>query len=213
MRLAIIFSTMILIISCNKKEEPQDDVFMKISYNTLDIDNILNLEIINNSNKNYFICMDSLTIYENTEFGSKINRLLHPRIVFYSNSDSIPSGPTSSMPYYTSDVSNISHFKCVMQKAKERPFFIKQLKVLKKILILKSMDTINMKIPFKNRYEICYNTYTFLYGKGNYEMKLKYKMDSLFFNEIVDKTALENLKKQNIFPYHKEIKSNQIKFR
>lgn len=208
MRLVVIFLTVFLFFSCKKTKKTYDDVFMKINNIVLYRDNILELEIINNSNKNYFICMDSMSIYENNEFNPKINKLLHPQIVFYFKGDSVNSEPKFSLPNYVSR--DTARFKCLMKKLKSAPMFVKKIKSLKKILILKSKDTISIKMPFKNTYEICNRDYTFLREKGNYEIELKYIMDTLFFNEIVDKTALENIKKQNIFPYYKEIKSNKI---
>lgn len=212
MRLIIIFATALLIFSCKKTEKAHGDVFMKINNVALHRENILEFEIINNSNKNYFICMDTLSIYENNEFNAKWNTLVHPRIVFYSRRDSIDSGPTSSFPNFNSSESDTSHFNCVMLNAKKRPFFIKQLKALKKILILKSKDTISIKVPFKNTYEICNRYYTFLSEKGNYEMELKYKMDKNFINELVEKKLIFELEQKNILPYYEEIVSNKIPF-
>lgn len=208
MRLALIFLTVFLIFSCKKTKKTYDDVFMKINNIVLYRDNILELEIINNSNKNYFICMDSISIYENNEFNSKINKLLHPQIVFYFKGDSISSEPKFSLPNYVSR--DTARFKCLMKKLKSAPIFIKKIKSLKKILILKSKDTICMKMPFKNKYEICNRDYTFLLKKGEYEIELKYKMNKDFFEEVVSKTELENLKEQKILPYYNEIKSNRI---
>jgi hypothetical protein len=67
-----------------------------------------------------------------------------------------------------------------------------------------------MKMTFKNKYEICNRDYTFLLKKGEYEIELKYKMNKDFFEEVVSKTELENLKEQKILPYYNEIKSNRI---
>lgn len=212
MRLIIIFFVPIFLFSCNENIKSQDELFMKIDYDNFDRESTLNLQIINNSNKSYFICMDSLRIYENTEFNARLNRLIHPRIVFYSRGDSIGSGPTSSFPNYISSENDKSHFNCVMQIAKKRPLFIKQLKTLKKILILKSKDTIRIKVPFKNTYEICNRDYTFLRKKGDYEMELKYKMDKTFINEIVEKKLILELEQKDIFPYFKEINSNKVPF-
>lgn len=212
MRLIIIFATALLIFSCKKTVKTHGDVFMNIKNIALYGENKLELEIINNSNKNYFICMDSASIYENTAFNAKLNRLAHPRIVFYSKGDSIGSGPTSSFPHFISSESDTAHFNCVMQIAKKRPFFTKQLRTLKKILILKSKDTISITVPFKNRYEICNRDYTFLSKKGNYQMELKYKMDKNFINEIVEKKLIFELEQKNILPYYEEIISNKAPF-
>lgn len=208
MRLVAIFLAVFLFFSCTKTKKIYDDVFIKINNIALHRDNILELEIINNSNKNYFICMDSTSIYENNEFNPKINKLLHPQILFYFKGDSVNSEPKFSLPNYISR--DTSRFKCVMKKLKLAPIFIKKIQTLKKILILKSKDTISIKMPFKNTYEICNRDYTFLLKKGNYEIELKYKMDKHFFEEVVSKTELENLKKQKILPYYNEIKSNRI---
>ena len=116
MRLFFLFLITIFLFSCNENVKSQDELLMKIDYVKLHKKDTLNLQIINNSNKNYFICMDSLRIYDNTEFNYKLNRLVHPRVVFYSKGDSIRSGPIiAGLPNYISRESYELNFNCVIQ--------------------------------------------------------------------------------------------------
>jgi len=205
------FLPLILILfSCTNKDLIKSEIIFKVQNKELFAKNVLILNVVNNSKKDYFICFDTTSIYYNGGLNYKTNDCVHPRPVFYLDNDSIASNPRFNMIKPVSiDTSQIN---CIKRNLQTRKDYINDLKELKKILILKSKTTTTIKLPFNNNFIRCNMNYTYLLEKGKYQVQFKYKMDKGYFNEIVDKKLLLRLKSKNIQPYHMDIVSNRVPF-
>ena len=102
------------------------------------------------------------------------------------------------------------HSNCVRKKIIKMQFDIEDFKNLKRILVLKSKDSISFKIPFSNTFKLCNKDYYYFDQNGTYALQLKYKLIQSYFLKTVDTSALNKLKKNNIEPFYGEIISNKV---
>jgi len=200
----------ILLFSCVKKDSVKSDIVFKIGNKELGERNILTFSIINYSDRDYFICFDTTSIYYNGGLNYRTNDCVHPKPVFYLNNDSIASKPRFSL--IKSILIDTAQINCIKRNMEIRENYLNDLKKLKKILIIKSKTKKTLKLPFDNNYIRCNMNYTYLLGKGNYEIQFKYKMDKDYIDKIVDKKILLELKNKKIEPYYMEIISNKVPF-
>lgn len=211
MRIFFLFFAMLL-FSCTNKSVVKSDIVFKIQNKELFRTNILELKVTNNSKiNNYFICFDTTSIYYNGGLNYKTNDCVHPRPVFYLDNDSVGGGYIAHnmvKPMFL-DTANSN---CIKRDLQFQKAYLDDLRKLKKVIQIKSQTSIIIKFAFNNSHMRCYDRYTYLREKGNYEIQFKYKMNKNYFNGIVDKKLLLDLESKRIKPYYGEIISNKVPY-
>lgn len=203
-----LFIFILIIFSCSTDKNIVPDISLVIENKLLNNRNTLNLKLINNSLKNYFICLDTTSFFLNSAFTEDFSNSTNLRALFYKKEDSIAIFPKTIM--HKSMFLDTIHSNCVRKKIIKIQFDIEDFKNLKRILVLKSKDSISFKIPFSNTFELCNKEYYYFDQNGTYALQLKYKLKQSYFLETVDTTKLKILKKNNIEPFYRDIISNKV---
>ena len=201
----------LLLISCENKNLIESEVLFKIQNKEVYSKNILELKIINKSNNDYFLCLDTTSMYFNPGVDYKINEFIHPKPIFYLNDEIIDVGyPLSSMIRPMS--LDTAHYNCVKRNIEYSQELLEDLRKLKKILLIKSNTNVTLKLPFNNSQIWCNELYTYIREEGSCKIQFKYKMNKAYFDRIVDKKLLLELQQKKYKPYFKEIVSNKVPF-
>ena len=201
----------IILTSCNNKKSIEPEISFKIHNKELYKNNFLKIEIINKSHNDYFICLDTTSIYFNLGIDYETNEFFHPKPIFYFNQEIIEIAyPSTRMikPMYR----DTTYINCIKRNVKNRQKVWDDLRELKKTLLLKKNTSIVLKLPFNNSYTRCNKRYTYITEKGNFEIQFKYRMNREYFNKIIDKKFLLKYQDKNFKPYFGEIVSNKVPY-
>ena len=84
-KLLLIF--IFIIFSCSNEKNIVPDISLEIENKLLNNRNTLNLKLINNSLKNYFICLDTTSFFLNSAFNEDFSNSTNLRTLFYENNN------------------------------------------------------------------------------------------------------------------------------
>lgn len=200
------------LVSCNHKKSTKKDILFEVENKLLNKNNILRLNVINNTNNNFFIIIDTNRMYNYSTLDNSINESIHILPLFYLNKDSIKLTVMSQIiKAFGSDSTTIN---C---RNKERLFtkkYISEFKDLKNIIILKKNSKTFLKIPFKTSYFDCSKSFSYLLEKEKeYKVQFKYQMSRQLIEKQISNEKILDLKKKGIEPYYKKIESNKVFFK
>lgn len=204
---------MILLSSCGSKDSIKPDIVFEIQNKELSNTNMLNLKMINSSKKDYFFCFDTTSIYFDLGLDYKINELIHPRPVFDLNDKIIDLGYSLPNSIIKPMFLDTAQSNCIERNIQYREEILKELRKLKKIILLKRNTSITLNLPFNNSRKHCNQIYTYIREEGSCKIQFKYKMNKEYFDKIVDKKLLLELQHKKFKPYFEEIISNKIPYK
>jgi len=166
--------------------------------------------IINSSNENYFIIIDTNRIFDYPSLNNRYNESIHLKPVFYLGQD------ITNIRLETKVIKSIeldtNHYNCMKRQREFTDKYIKDFKNLKNILILKKHSKIKLKIPFKTKYENCNKCYNYLFDKENrYSIKFEYKLNEQLIEKEVSNAILLGLRNDSIKPFYDIITTNKVR--
>jgi hypothetical protein len=195
--------------SCNKKGK--DDLNMIITNYNIKNKDIIKIKILNNSNKDYFIVMDTIN-YNDLNQNYSINEILRPKQIFFINNDSIKIKVFSNI--YKQLKLDTTYINCNKIKRNESINFINRLKKLENITVIKHKSSTTFSIPFSTNYSICNKEFKYEMLKNKiYNIQLNYQMKKRIFESLVSKEKIKELEEKKIFPYYGNLFSNKVKIK
>lgn len=209
MKKTVLLIFVVLSLNCNKKINNIQNIVFEIENIKINSEDILTIKIVNETNKNYFIILDTSRIYDYLTLNYKINNsiLLKPKL--FSDKDSI----RLKIEFYMNKLvnKNISDLDCIQEERLHTLKIMNSIKKLSNIIIVNENSVFKFKIPFNSNFYDCSRQYSYPFRKGEkYYLQLEYKMDEKFINKIVDKTQLIKLSKKGFNPYFEKIVSNKV---
>lgn len=209
----IVFLMMVvsLLISCHeKKEEIRQDVFILAESFHVATDTVLKIMLINRTNKNYFITLDTNRVYGYGKFNHEINNSIILKPLLYENNKRIY--PKLEGAVYKVESINKSEEDWVKKEFAKSDAFMKGYVVLKNALFLKKKSAKYLELPFKLKYPHTYNltNYYDLEKGKKYDLRLEYQMVKTTTQKNVSKRKLDSLLKLGHSPYYEKIVSNKV---
>ncbi len=209
MKKTVLLIFVVLSLNCSKKMNNIQNIVFEIENIKINSEDILTIKIVNETNKNYFIILDTSRIYDYLTLNYKINNsiLLKPKL--FSDKDSI----RLKIEFYMNKLvnKNISDLDCIQEERLHTLKIMNSIKKLSNIIIVKKNSVFKFKIPFNSNFYDCSRKYSYSLKKGEkYYLQLEYKMDEKLINKIVDKTQLIKLGKEGVNPYFEKIVSNKV---
>ena len=210
MKKAILLIFIVSLLNCNnKKTNNNKDVIFEIENLKINSKDILTIKIVNKTNEDYFIILDTNRVYDYLTLNYKINNsiLLKPKI--FSDKDSI----RLKIEFYMDKLidKNVLDFDCIQKERLYTQKIMNSIKKLSNIIIIKKKSSFIFKIPFNSNFYDCSRKYSYLLKKGEiYNIQFQYKMDEKLINEIVNKTQIKKLSKKGVNPYFEKIISNKV---
>ncbi len=200
----------ISILSCKGEVEnvkKEERISLKVKNKGKSFNKNLEINIINNDDRNYFIVLDTTKIEAYSTLNYKINELIHLKPSFINDKDTININIKTAI----SKSDNNSTFECLKKQKIITDSIKKNLFNLKMILILEKHSTTKFSISFKKKFKDCRQTYFYeINDYKNYDFVFTYEMKESLLKQYSDEKYLSILKKKKIFPYYKKICSNKV---
>lgn len=214
MKRALLYLSSIIIISlftdCIENKEKNNDVFFFIDDVDIVNKSMISFRIINNSNKNYFIMLDTTRSNRYYDFNIEINNCILLQTNIYDKYNNLISLNGRGSIYKPTKLDK-RLYDCIEESIKFSKIKYKNFVNLNGGIILNKKSELHLKIPFELRYESCNFTYFYPLKKdNNYFFQIEYKMLNSTLKKYANKTKLDSLKKNCIYPYYNKIISNKV---
>jgi len=206
---ALILISITLLACNNKKIEEKHNVLFLIESFDANKDSIIKVMLINNTNNNYYITMDTNRTYDYSAFNYKINNSIILRPFVY-NEDKLISTIGKGFTQKTIGIDR-GKMKCIESEVNQSDAFYKDYIMLKNAVFIKRKSSRYMEIPFHLKYKSCYFTYNYDLEKNKqYELRLEYQMIKETIEKSVIKSKLDSVRKLGFTPYYEKIISNRV---
>ncbi|WP_125723659.1 hypothetical protein [Flavobacterium ustbae] len=207
-KLLIILFFSLLFISCDNKLQNVDDVQFAIEDFYAGKDSVLNIRLINNSHKNYYITLDTNRTYNYSAFNEKFNKSVILKPLIYNDGKLV----SLKGERFVSKTIGTRKNKCIEDELIKSDEFYKNYVTLKNAIFLKSKTSRVVTIPFSLNFKTCFSTnrYDLKKLKKN-ELKIEFKMTKEILENDVPIRKRDSLKKKGFIPYYQTIVSNTAK--
>ncbi|QSB25549.1 hypothetical protein [Flavobacterium sp. CLA17] len=197
----------LLMISCDNKLQINNNVLFIVENFHAHKDSVLNIKIINNSNSNYYITLDTNRAYNYSAFNNKLNSNIILKSLIYSGGTLIPLRGER----FVSKAIRRKKNKCIDAEIVQSDKFYKNYKTLKNAVFLKRKSSRIITIPFSLKFNTCFSSYHYDIKKNKKnELKIEYKMlKEILENDVAVKTR-DSLERKGYFPYYQTIVSNKV---
>ena len=196
----------VLLINCGNKSKINDNIVMVLDDFYPQKDSVLHLKVINNSNENYYITLDTNRTYDYGAFNSKRNNSVILKTLVYSN------GELQSLKgeRYVSKRTGAGKSTCIGQEIEKSDHFYKNYISLKNAVFLKSKSSTVLALPFSLSYKTCFtsNHYDLKKEQKN-ELKVQYSMLKEILEKDVSAKTRDSLEKKGYKPYYQVMVSNK----
>lgn len=207
-KLLIILFFSLLFISCDNKLQNVDDVQFAIEDFYAGKDSVLNIRLINNSHKNYYITLDTNRTYNYSGFNEKFNKSVILKPLIYNDGKLV----LLKGERFVSKTIGTGKNKCIEDELIKSDEFYKNYLTLKNAIFLKSKTSRGITIPFSLNFKTCFSTNHYdLEKHKNNEVKIEFKMTKEILENDVPIRKRDSLKKKGFVPYYKTIVSNKAK--
>lgn len=189
----------IIVISCaSNKKSSSDNLEIKITNKFIKDSLDIEVEVINNTSKNYYLQFDTSKLYEPiTYFSSEYLHNIDLRLEDENNNRI---------------VYEIIDYQCYYPNNKD---VIKISKSVKNVFKIKSGESKKFKMPFFMKTKVndyCWYGYQkeFINAKNKYFISFEYKMYGEIDKDIIPLSTKDSLKQMGYEFYDKEIISNKV---
>ncbi|WP_306350857.1 hypothetical protein [Flavobacterium sp. '19STA2R22 D10 B1'] len=205
MRILSLLFIFVVIVSCGVNKSANNNRLAFIITNSIIKDStIVSLEIINPTNKDYYLPIDFYGRNNFEFFGVNRLTLLYPTIILKENGREVLftfSGSTGSYTFGTNVKKNL---------------YLNQFSNIKRITKVKAKSKAVVNFPFyvknKSLYSSNYESYEVEEDKM-YDFEIRYQADKDVVKTVLNKSTLDSLQAMGYELYDKEIISNKVPFR
>ncbi|MBZ4035494.1 hypothetical protein K6T82_12000 [Flavobacterium sp. 17A] len=196
----------LLIISCDHKRTTNEDVlFIVEDFNAVK-DSVLKIKLVNNSDRNYYITLDTTRTYNYSGFNEGLNSSIILKPFIYNQDEPVPLRGESFVNKTTAPRKD----GCIESEVVKSNRFYKDYITLKNAILLKSNSSKILTIPFSLKFKTCFSSYHYdLKRQKNNEFILEYKMSQKTLESHVDPKTRDSLIKKGYYPYYDAIVSNE----
>ena len=195
----LILIMVIIVMSCaGNKKKLSDNLEVKITNKFIKDSSDIEVEVINNTSKNYYLQFDTSKLYEPITYFS--SEYLHNIDLKLQDSN------------YNRIVYEIVDYQCYYP---ENIDVIKISKSVKNVFKIKSGESKKFKMPFLMKTKVndyCWYGYQrkFMSKKNKYFVSFEYRMYSETDKDIIPLSTKDSLKQMGYEFYDKEINSNKV---
>lgn len=198
----------LLSLNCSKKTNNNQNVFFEIETIKINSLDSLTIKLVNETNKNYFIILDTSRMYDYLTLNNTVNNTIHLKPKIFSDKDTV----SLKIEFYINKLINNNKINpdCILKERYHTQKIMNSIKKLNNIIIVKKNSFFKFKIPFNTNFYNCNRKYSYSIKFGKkYYFQIEYKMDEKLINKIVDKSQLLKLIEKGYFPYYEKIVSNK----
>lgn len=195
----LILIILIVLLSCANNKKSSDSLEIKITNEYIKDSLDVNIEVINNTSKNYYLQFDTSKLYEAINYFS--TEYLH-------NIDLKLEDENSNRIAY-----EIVDYQCFYP---EKKHLVKKSKSVKNVFKIKSGEIKKFKMPFFMKTKVndyCWYGYQneFINKENKYFVSFEYKMYGEIDKDLIPISVKDSLKQMGYEFYSKEIVSNKVR--
>lgn len=207
MKKLLCFLSAIIVISLFQACHYQKEVVFSIDEIN---DNMISMRIVNNSDSNYFITLDTTRSYKYDSFNDEINNCIILKTNMYDDNGHL-IGLRGNGYIHKPIQADKNLYDCFKKDSDEARKKFKKFVTLENAIIVGKRSVVHLKVPFKIRYQSCNFNYFYPLEKNRkYFLEVEYKMIDSTIVKNIAMNKLDSIQKLKFFLIMK--KSFQIRY-